>query len=40
MPCAKSVGLPGFEAAVELEFSDTGYIARVPDVGENPDFDL
>ena len=34
------VGLPGFEAAPSLDFGETGYIAKIPDIGENPDFDL
>lgn len=33
----KEIGLPGFEAAVPLDFGDTGYIARIPDIGEDPD---
>lgn len=28
-------GLPGFEAAVPLDFGDTPYIAKVPDVGDD-----
>lgn len=36
----KEVGLPGYEAAVPLAFGDTGYIAKVPDLGEDPDYDL
>lgn len=36
----KEVGLPGYEAAVPLDFGDTGYVAKIPDIGENPDFDL
>jgi lysozyme family protein len=34
------VGLPGFEAVRGLDFGDTGFIARIPDVGEDPQFDL
>ncbi len=34
------VGLPGFEAAPVLDFGDTGHIAKVPDIGEDPAFDL
>jgi len=30
----KEIGLPGFEADVPLDFGDTGYIGRVPDIGE------
>lgn len=36
----KEIGLPGFEAARELDFGDAAYIFRVPDTGEDPDFDL
>jgi lysozyme family protein len=32
----KEVGLPGYESAVRLDFGDAGYIARVPDIGEDP----
>ena len=35
----KEIGLPGYEAAVPLDFGDTGFIARIPDIGENPEFD-
>jgi len=31
----KEAGLPGYEAAVPLDFGDTGYIARIPDIGED-----
>jgi lysozyme family protein len=34
------VGLPGFEAAVPLDFGDTGYVAKVPDLGQDPDYDI
>jgi len=33
----KEVGLPGFEGVVPVDFGDAGYIARVPDIGEDPD---
>jgi lysozyme family protein len=36
----KQVGLPGFEAAVPLNFGDTEYIAKVPDIGQDPDYDV
>ena len=36
----KEVGLPGYEAAVPLDFGDTGYIAKIPDIGEDRDYDL
>jgi lysozyme family protein len=35
----KEIGLPGYEAAVPLDFGDTGFIARIPDIGESPEFD-
>jgi lysozyme family protein len=34
------VGLPGFEAAVPMDFGDAGYIAKVPDFGVDPDYDV
>jgi lysozyme family protein len=36
----KEVGLPGFEAAGDLDFGATGYVARIPDVGEDASYDL
>lgn len=34
------VGLPGFESVARgLDFGDAPYIARVPDIGEDPSFD-
>jgi lysozyme family protein len=36
----KEVGLPGFESARELDFGDEAYIARVPDIGEDPAYDF
>ncbi len=36
----KEVGLPGFEAVTPLDFGDAGYIAKVPDLGVNPDYDI
>jgi hypothetical protein len=35
----KEAGLPGFEAAVPLDFGDAAYIAKVPDIGEDAAFD-
>jgi len=35
----KEIGLPGFEADVPLDFGDAGYIARVPDVGDDEQID-
>jgi lysozyme family protein len=34
------VGLPGYEAAVTLELGRTGPIAKIPDLGEDPDYDF
>ena len=34
------IGLPGYEAAVPLDFGDTGYVAKIPDLGENREYDL
>ena len=31
----KEVGLPGYEAAVPLDFGDASYIAKVPDLGKD-----
>lgn len=36
----REVGLPGFESAVELDFGDATYIAKVPDIGEDPAFNF
>jgi lysozyme family protein len=36
----KEVGLPGYEAAVPRDFGDVGYVARIPDIGEDPAYDL
>lgn len=33
-------GLPGFESARALDFGDAAYIARVPDIGEDPAYDF
>jgi len=33
-------GLFGPESAPALDFGDTGYVAKVPDLGENPDYDF
>ena len=33
-------GLFGFESAELLDFGDAGYVAKVPDLGENPDYDF
>ena len=34
------VGLPGFEAATTVDFGDSGYVAKIPDIGTDPDYDL
>jgi lysozyme family protein len=36
----RQAGLPGYDTALPLDFGDAGFIARIPDLGENPDFDL
>jgi lysozyme family protein len=36
----KEIGLPGYESAQDFDFGETGYIARVPDIGEDPAYDL
>lgn len=38
----RQAGLPGFEAArgMDSDFGDTGYIAKVPDIGEDPSYDF
>ena len=36
----REVGLPGYEAAAPLDFGDTGYVAKVPDLGEDPAYDF
>jgi len=33
-------GLVTLESAQALDFGDTGYVARVPDLGEDPDYDI
>ncbi|MEJ1963395.1 MAG: glycosyl hydrolase 108 family protein [Gammaproteobacteria bacterium] len=36
----KQAGLPGFERSMTLDFGETGYIQRIPDLGVNPDYDF
>lgn len=36
----KEVGLPGYEAAAPLDFGDADHIAKVPDLGIDPDYDI
>ena len=36
----KRVGLPGYESVDDaIDFGEAGYIARVPDIGEDPAYD-
>lgn len=36
----KRIGLPGYESVDDaIDFGEAGYIARVPDIGEDPAFD-
>jgi hypothetical protein len=34
------VDLPGYEATRGVDFGDADYIARVPDLGVDPDYDF
>ena len=34
------VGLPGFETVPQFDFGEAGYVARIPDVGENSEYDF
>ncbi|MEK8050951.1 glycosyl hydrolase 108 family protein [Ideonella sp. DXS22W] len=36
----QQIGLPGHESPVPLDFGDAGYVAKVPDLGEDPAYDL
>jgi lysozyme family protein len=36
----REVGLPGFESAAPYDLGDAGFIFRIPDVGEDPDYDF
>jgi lysozyme family protein len=36
----REVGLPGFESAAPFDLGDAGFIARIPDIGEDPDYDF
>lgn len=36
----KEIGLPGYESPVPLDFGEAGYVAKVPDLGEDPAYDL
>lgn len=36
----REAGLPGFESAADFDLGDAGFIARIPDIGEDPDFDF
>jgi lysozyme family protein len=36
----KQIGLPGFESARSFDMGDADYIARIPDIGEDPKYDF
>ena len=36
----REVGLPGFERAEPIDFGDAGYIAKIPDLGVNAQYDF
>jgi lysozyme family protein len=36
----REAGLPGFESAADFDLGDTGFIARIPDIGQDPDYDF
>lgn len=36
----REVGLPGFESVARSDIGDVGYTARIPDIGENTDYDF
>ena len=36
----QEAGLPGFESALPLDFGDTDFIAKIPDLGQDARFDL
>ncbi len=36
----KEAGLPGFERATPLDFGEAGYIMKIPDLGENAQYDF
>ena len=36
----REIGLPGYESAVVFGFGDTEFTARIPDIGEDPDYDI
>jgi len=36
----KEAGLPGYESVRGLDFGDAAFIARVPDIGEDPSYDF
>jgi hypothetical protein len=38
MRCARKWVWPGYEGTVPLDFGDTGYFAKVPDIGKDPAF--
>ena len=36
----QEVGLTGHEAMVPLDFGDTPYIAKIPDIGESEEYEV
>lgn len=36
----KEIGLPGFEAATTLDYGDADHIAKIPDVGVDPGYEI
>jgi hypothetical protein len=36
----REVGLPGFESAADFDLGDAPYIGRIPDIGEDPAYDI
>lgn len=36
----REVGLPGYETAAPLDFGDADHIAKVPDLGADPNYDI
>ena len=36
----RECGLPGYESAAPLDYGEAGFVARIPDIGEDPDYDF
>jgi lysozyme family protein len=36
----REIGLPGYESAAVFDLGDAGYVARIPDIGEDPAYDF